>query len=191
MVKNLFRKLNFIFASGILTLSLLGFWGESVLAATEGTSETEEKASASEETTDPEVRIGGGYAASGQIKNVGYTAKIYDATNGLPTSDANFILGARNGYIWIGGYSGIICYDGTTFYRLSTDEGLTSGRGLFEDSQGRIWVGTNDSLPLQSGSSRKIMKEMSISARPPGSAMRTGILRFTASRRAGWKESGF
>ncbi len=144
MVKNLFRKLNFIFASGILTLSLLGFWGEPVLAATEGTSETEEKASASEETTDPEVRIGGGYAASGQIKNVGYTAKIYDATNGLPTSDANFILGAKNGYIWIGGYSGIICYDGTTFYRLSMDEGLTSGRGLFEDSQGRIWVGTND-----------------------------------------------
>ena len=88
--------------------------------------------------------IGGGYAATGQIENVGYTSVIYDATNGLPTSDANFILGASNGYVWIGGYSGIIRYDGTTFERLDTSDGLTSGRGFFEDSKGRIWVATND-----------------------------------------------
>jgi len=144
LVKRTFRKLNCIFASGILSLSLLGVFGEPVFAAAEGASGTEETLSLAEETMDPGIRTGGGYAASGQIDNVGYTAKIYDATNGLPTSDANFILGARDGYIWVGGYSGIMCYDGTTFYRLSTEEGLTSGRGLFEDSQGRIWVGTND-----------------------------------------------
>ena len=93
---------------------------------------------------DEENRNGGGYAASGQIENAGYTSEIYDATNGLPTSDANYILGARDGYIWIGSYSGIIRYDGTTFERLDTSDGLTNGRGLFEDRQGRIWVGTND-----------------------------------------------
>ena len=87
---------------------------------------------------------GGGYAASGQIENAGYTSEIYDASSGLPTSDANFILGGSNGYIWIGGYSGIIRYDGSEFERLDTSEGLTSGRGLFEDSTGRIWVATND-----------------------------------------------
>ena len=88
--------------------------------------------------------IGGGYAASGQIENMGYYAHIYDAKNGLPTSEANYILGAEDGYIWIGGYSGIIRYDGSAFARFTDTEGLTSGRGLFEDSQGRIWVGTND-----------------------------------------------
>ena len=87
---------------------------------------------------------GGGYAVTGQIENAGYAAEIYDATNGLPTSDANFILGASDGYVWIGGYSGIIRYDGTTFERLDTSDGLTSGRGFFEDSKGRIWVATND-----------------------------------------------
>ena len=87
---------------------------------------------------------GGGYAASGQSSSVSYWAEIYDATNGLPSSDANFILGASDGYIWIGGYSGIIRYDGSTFERLDTSDGLTSGRALFEDSKGRIWVGTND-----------------------------------------------
>ncbi|MCR5251548.1 MAG: response regulator [Lachnospiraceae bacterium] len=88
--------------------------------------------------------VGGGYAASGQVENAGYTTKIYDASNGLPTSDANFILGASDGYIWIGAYSGIIRYDGSNFTRLDTSGGLTNGRGLYEDKAGRIWVGTND-----------------------------------------------
>ena len=94
--------------------------------------------------SDEENMTGGGYAASGQIENAGYTSEIYDASSGLPTSDANFILGASDGYIWIGGYSGIIRYDGSEFEKLDTSDGLTSGRGFFEDSYGRIWVATND-----------------------------------------------
>lgn len=87
---------------------------------------------------------GGGYAITKQSNNIGYTSVIYDATKGLPTSDANFILGSQDGYIWIGGYSGIIRYDGNNFERLPTSNGLTSGRAFFEDSKHRIWVGTND-----------------------------------------------
>ena len=87
---------------------------------------------------------GGGYAVTKQFSGMGYTSKIYDATNGLPTSDANYILGAKNGYVWIGGYSGIIRYDGNNFERPPTTNGLTSSRAFFEDSKGRIWVGTND-----------------------------------------------
>ncbi len=87
---------------------------------------------------------GGGYAAVGQIEGVGCTTEIYDAGNGLPTSDAMFLLSASDGKMWIGGYSGVICYDGVVFERLDTFGGLTSARGLFEDSSGRIWVGTND-----------------------------------------------
>ena len=91
-----------------------------------------------------EAKTGGGYAVSGQSSQVGYTAKIYDASNGLITSDANYCLCASDGTIWIGGYSGILRYDGSSFERLDTSYGLTSGRGLFEDSIGRIFIGTND-----------------------------------------------
>ena len=90
------------------------------------------------------IQIGGGFAVTGQLADAGYTAELYDATNGLPTSDANAVLAASDGYIWIGGYSGVIRYDGSTFERQDASGGLTSGRSLFEDSQGRIWVGTND-----------------------------------------------
>ena len=54
---------------------------------------------ATEEDSHAESITGGGYAATSQIENAGYTSVIYDATNGLPTSDANFILGASDGYV--------------------------------------------------------------------------------------------
>ncbi|MBO4373631.1 MAG: response regulator [Lachnospiraceae bacterium] len=91
-----------------------------------------------------DIKTGGGYAVTGQIEGAGYSSELYDAGSGLPTSDANYILGSKDGYVWIGGYSGIIRYDGTKFERMDTSDGLTSGRCLFEDSLGRIWVGTND-----------------------------------------------
>ena len=108
--------------------------------------------------TPSDNEIGGGYSVSGQISGAGYTAHLYDATNGLPTSDANYILGSKDGYVWIGGYAGVIRYDGTTFERLDTSEGLTSARTLFEDSKGRIWVGTNDNgvVLMDHGSSTHI-----------------------------------
>ena len=90
------------------------------------------------------AKIGGGYAVTGQLSDVGYSSQLYDASNGLPTSDANCIVGTRDGYVWIGGYSGIIRYDGSVFERQDASGGLTSGRVMFEDSNDRLWVGTND-----------------------------------------------
>ena len=91
-----------------------------------------------------DIPMGGGYAVTGQLTGIGYAAELYNAENGLPTSDANYVMSASDGYIWIGGYSGIIKYDGAEFKRLDPAGGLTSGRVIFEDSRGRIWVGTND-----------------------------------------------
>ncbi|MCR5791699.1 MAG: response regulator [Lachnospiraceae bacterium] len=90
------------------------------------------------------TEYGGGYAVTNQISGAGYSAEIYDASNGLPTSDAMFLMGAKDGHMWIGGYSGVIRYDGSVFERMNTTDGLTSARGMLEDSRGRIWIGTND-----------------------------------------------
>ncbi|MCR4584153.1 MAG: response regulator [Lachnospiraceae bacterium] len=87
---------------------------------------------------------GGGYAVTGQLEGYGYTTELYDAENGLPTSDANYILSASDGYIWVGGYSGVFRYDGRSFERQDSSKGLSNARVIFEDSSGRIWVGTND-----------------------------------------------
>ena len=84
-------------------------------------------------------------AAAERIMGAGYTAVLYDNTSGLPTSDANDIVQTGTGFILIGGYSGLIRYDGTSFSRYDASTGISSVRCLFVDSRGRIWIGTNES----------------------------------------------
>lgn len=88
--------------------------------------------------------MGGGVAVTNPAGGLGYSVELYDCTNGLPTSDANTVLCSSDGFIWIGGYSGLIRYDGTSFDRMTEPSSITNVNTLFEDSKGRIWVGTND-----------------------------------------------
>ena len=143
MNKKAFKPLSCVL---ILAVLLTSFLGKCASAYAE---------SAAQESSD-EIPAGGGYAATEQIENMGYMPKLYDASNGLVTSDANYVLCASDGSVWIGGYSGIIRYDGSVFTQLDTSDGLTSGRGMFEDSSHRIWVGTNDNgVVAIDGSERK------------------------------------
>lgn len=72
---------------------------------------------------------------------------LYDRERGLPTNEANVVIQTRDGYIWIGSYGGLIRYDGMNFRNFSLEENGPSSssiRALFEDNDGRLWVGTND-----------------------------------------------
>lgn len=73
-----------------------------------------------------------------------FTSILYDSTNGLPTSEANAVLQTSDGFIWIGSYSGLIRYDGNSFYRFDSSDGISNVISLFEDSKKRLWIGTND-----------------------------------------------
>ena len=130
------KNLKKIIASTLLALLCLAIPAQTLTASETG----------KEDPAIPDLhgKAGGGYAASGQIEGAGYSTVLYDATNGLPTSDSNFVLGASDGYVWVGGYSGVFRYNGTVFEKLDPSEGMANARGLFEDSKGRIWVGTND-----------------------------------------------
>ncbi len=74
-----------------------------------------------------------------------YSAVLYNNTNGLPTSEANAVLQTSDGFLWIGSYAGLIRYDGCSFERMDSTTGIASIVALFEDSRGRLWIGTNDS----------------------------------------------
>ncbi|MBQ6560222.1 MAG: SpoIIE family protein phosphatase [Erysipelotrichaceae bacterium] len=73
-----------------------------------------------------------------------YTAVLYDNTNGLPTSEANDIAQTKEGFIWIGSYSGLIRYDGKDFERIDSTTGIGSVVCLYVDDSDRLWIGTND-----------------------------------------------
>lgn len=79
-------------------------------------------------------------------KETSFVTTVYNDQNGLPTGEANTILQTDDGYIWIGSYGGLIKYDGTTFRNYSLEGVINSSsiRSLYEDRQGRLWIGTND-----------------------------------------------
>lgn len=74
----------------------------------------------------------------------GYSASLYDNTNGLPTSEANAIAQDVDGFIWIGSYGGLVRYDGSNFTQVGVAEGVTGVRCLHVDSSDRLWLGTTD-----------------------------------------------
>ena len=75
-----------------------------------------------------------------------YVTTIYNERNGLPTGEANAVCQTRDHYEWIGSYGGLVRYDGTAFRNYSQEGKFPSSsvRSLFEDSRGRLWIGTND-----------------------------------------------
>ncbi len=79
-------------------------------------------------------------------EDVHHVVTVYNEQNGLPTGEANVVEQTSDGYIWIGSYGGLIRYDGTTFrnYSLEGAIGSSSVRALYEDTKGRLWIGTND-----------------------------------------------
>ena len=89
-----------------------------------------------------------------------YSAVLYDNTNGLPTPEANDIAGTNEGVLWIGSYGGLIRYDGNTFERVDSTNGLSSVVCLFVDNSQRLWIGTSDSglYVLEQGKTRHWQK---------------------------------
>lgn len=75
-----------------------------------------------------------------------YVETVFNERNGLPTGEANDVIQTAEGYVWIGSYGGLIRYDGSEFLNFSTEGILPSSsvRMLYEDSAGRLWIGTND-----------------------------------------------
>ncbi len=75
---------------------------------------------------------------------LGQTSVLYDSSIGLPTSEANAVVQSKDGFIWIGSYSGLVRYDGNEFYRYDSSQGISSVVSLYVDSKDRLWIGTND-----------------------------------------------
>ena len=90
-------------------------------------------------------------------KNEGFSAVLYNNSNGMPTSEANAVAQTADGFLWIGSYAGLIRYDGTSFERFDPSSGPANVRCLFVDSRDRLWIGSNDAglLRMEEGDFRK------------------------------------
>lgn len=73
---------------------------------------------------------------------------IVDENQGFDGTEVFTISEDSNGNIWIGAINGLYKYDGETYLRYSTENGMSYNdtRTVFEDQNGVIWVGTSSGL---------------------------------------------
>jgi signal transduction histidine kinase/ligand-binding sensor domain-containing protein len=75
----------------------------------------------------------------------GYSIQNWQIEDGLPQNAVTSVVQARNGYLWVGTYSGLARFDGvqfTVFDENNTPE-LHDSRvtSLFEADDGKLWIG--------------------------------------------------
>lgn len=94
--------------------------------------------------------FGAGSAPSNTVVQASerYHVQVWEADDGLPQNSVIAITQTRDGYLWLGTLNGLVRFDGLRFtvFDESNTPGLKSSRivKLFEDSQERLWVGTDN-----------------------------------------------
>jgi signal transduction histidine kinase/ligand-binding sensor domain-containing protein len=75
----------------------------------------------------------------------GYMMRVWQTDDGLPQNMVNSAVQTRDGYLWLGTYSGLARFDGERFkvFDSINTPGLTDRRvtALFEDRAGVLWIG--------------------------------------------------
>ena len=78
----------------------------------------------------------------------GFQVQNWQTQEGLPSNKIGVVLQARDGYLWIGTYEGLIRFDGVKFTLFDStkipswhDSGVTS---LYESRDGVLWIGHAD-----------------------------------------------
>ncbi|MCH8318290.1 MAG: hypothetical protein IIA88_07305, partial [Bacteroidetes bacterium] len=73
-----------------------------------------------------------------------YNFRNYNVQDGLIKSQVNCIIQDSRGYLWIGTWGGLSCYDGKKFKNYTTADGLPHAMiyDMLEDDQGQIWIAT-------------------------------------------------
>ena len=74
-----------------------------------------------------------------------FDTTMYSSDDGILTSEVNAVTQTKDGYMWVGTYSGLYKYDGIKFGPAGIDDRVRNVMSLFVDSRGRLWIGTNDS----------------------------------------------
>jgi signal transduction histidine kinase/ligand-binding sensor domain-containing protein len=85
-------------------------------------------------------------AASTNAPN--YIMRVWQAENGLPQNKVTAVVQTRDGYLWVGTYSGLARFDGIRF-TVFTDKNTPEMHGshvscLFEAPDGTLWIGSAD-----------------------------------------------
>src|ERR1035441_7050139 len=88
--------------------------------------------------------LNGSLAVETSLERSLYATHHWLREDGLPQNAVTAVVQTRDGFIWIGTYSGLARFDGVRFTEFdSSTPGLASSRvtSLFESNDGALWIG--------------------------------------------------
>jgi signal transduction histidine kinase/ActR/RegA family two-component response regulator len=99
------------------------------------------------------LSIAGESARAGDPWSPGrFVTDVWQTEQGLPQNSVSAICQTRDGYLWLGTYSGLVRFDGVRFtiFESGNTPGLVGNRitALSEDSSGGLWIGSESGLSL-------------------------------------------
>ena len=72
-----------------------------------------------------------------------YLTRLYTSEDGLAGTAANSIYSSEGGFLWIGGYTGLVRYDGSEFQPMTMEQQSIPINDMAQDADGTLWLGTN------------------------------------------------
>lgn len=87
------------------------------------------------------------YAQTGLNPNKRLTQYIIDSwttDKGLPNNGILDMVKTRDGYMWIGTYTSLVKFDGTSFEEFPQLVDVNGINSIHEDSNGALWIASND-----------------------------------------------
>jgi len=115
----------------------------------------------------------GVFAQFSSINN--YVTRTWSSSDGLPGNSVSDILQSNDGYIYFGTYECLVKFDGSEFQCLNkytnSDFSFISARSIFEDSNGIMWIGSNDE-GIQKISRDSVLQHISTADGLPNNSIR-------------------
>lgn len=77
-----------------------------------------------------------------------YITRTWTSADGLPGNSLSDVIQSEDGYMYFGSYESLVRFDGYEFENINKysnkEYSFISARSIFLDSQGNLWVGSND-----------------------------------------------
>src|SRR5215831_8808662 len=87
----------------------------------------------------------GGAGFQSRAVPANYFIRTWQVESGLPQNKVTAVVQSRDGYLWLGTYNGLACFDGARFqvFNENNTPELHSSRvtSLFEAADGTLWIG--------------------------------------------------
>ena len=111
-------------------------------------------------------------AAAGVDVGSDFVSSIYNTDDGLSSNEIMAVTQTPDGYIWVGGNSGLYRYDGVHYKKIQNGD-ISSVTCLYADENSNLWIGSNDTGVVKYNTAKKTFTSYRVANGLPSDSIRS------------------